>query len=76
MTIPIQDALGRLIRCPAETGKGITCGHPVEVRHAKGRVSREGPSQPIRTAARWYLLECGKSGNKLYKKDTPVELAE
>ena len=71
MTIPIREALGRKIRCPDNH-----CGHPALVQHARDRVSRAAQSAPIRTAAQWYLVECGRSGAKLYKANTMVEVVE
>jgi hypothetical protein len=31
-------------------------------------------SAKIETASQWYTVECSKSGNKLYKANTPVEV--
>lgn len=70
--VPIRDALGRQIKCPAPN-----CGHPVEVIRAQGRVSQHpGRSEPILTASRYYRCDCPRSGNKLYPANTPVEVID
>lgn len=71
-TIPISQAVGRTIRCP-DPG----CGRPSSVQHAASRVRPEAlRSEAIRTAHMWYVVVCPFMGRKLYKGDTPVELAE
>ena len=73
--IPIREAVGRKIACPIVSGKN-RCGTPAAVAHARGRVlTTQEHSEPIRTASQWYKVECPRCGAKLYRHDSPVELA-
>lgn len=67
--IRISEAVGRQIACPDNH-----CGHAAPVRHSTDRVSEKGDGEPIDTAHLWYLVDCPRSGRKLYRAHTMVEV--
>jgi ssDNA-binding Zn-finger/Zn-ribbon topoisomerase 1 len=68
--IPIHQAIGHLVKCPE-------CGATALVRPSKARVATNQPqSAEISSAAKWCLVDCPKSGKKLYPQGTPVEAVE
>jgi hypothetical protein len=67
--IPIHQAISKRIKCPQ-------CGGPAQALPSKRRVSF-GPDSPIiQTAAAWCMVDCPKTGKKLYRSDTLVEVIE
>jgi hypothetical protein len=68
--IPIHQAIGQFVKCPE-------CGATALVRPSRARVAANQPqSAPIVSAAKWHLVDCPKSGKKLYPQGTPVEVVE
>jgi hypothetical protein len=68
--IAIKEAVGHRIKCPI-------CGEAASVEHARQRVDMNKPhSAPIPSAHMWYLVDCKRSGKKLYKHDTKVEVVQ
>jgi ssDNA-binding Zn-finger/Zn-ribbon topoisomerase 1 len=68
--IPIHQAIGQFVKCPE-------CGAVALVRPSKARVATNQPqSAQITSAAKWCLVDCPKSGKKLYPQGTAVEVVE
>ncbi len=66
----IHNAIGQFIKCPE-------CGTVALVRPSKARVAMGQPqSAPIASAARWCLVDCPKTGKKLYPSNAAVEVVE
>jgi hypothetical protein len=67
--IPIHQAISRTIKCPQ-------CGAPSLALPSKKRVA-SGPNAPIiMTANAWCMVDCPRTGKKLYRAETPVEVIE
>jgi hypothetical protein len=67
--IAIGQAIGRMIKCP-------DCGAPSKVSPSKARVGTGPEAIEIKTAAMWMLVECPRTGKKLYPRGTPVEVID
>lgn len=67
--IAIGQAIGRTIKCPE-------CGAPSKVHPSKARVGNGPDAILIQTAALWMMVECPRTGKKLYPRGTPVEIIE
>jgi hypothetical protein len=66
----IHKAIGQFVKCPE-------CGAVALVRPSKTRVLAHQPqSAEISSAAKWCLVDCPKSGKKLYPQGTAVEVVE
>ena len=67
--IPLHQAISKRIRCPQ-------CGASALALPSKRRVSI-GPNSPvIATANAWCMVDCPRTGKKLYRAETPVEVVE
>lgn len=82
--VPIREALGRTVRCPDEG-----CGRPSKVLASRHQAATPGGVPPppwktptpggapaVSTNKLWYLLHCPRTGPKLLRHDTMVELAD